>query len=88
MLPSLAVGPGETACDGLDQVIQTPRGVSVGKEQRRILVEVRRRALEHLAEVRRKVLVADPALQHISARPAELIDGGRAHGVVSFTSAA
>jgi hypothetical protein len=42
----------------------------------------------YLAEVRREVLIADPALEHVGPRPAELIDGGRAHGEGSFTRAA
>ena len=78
----LAAGAGEPVHHRQKQVAQAPGGVRVREEQGRVLVELRRRALQHLAEVRREVLVSDPPFQHVGPGPAELVDGGRAHGVV------
>jgi len=76
----LAAGAGEPVHHRQEQVAQTPRGVGVREEDSRVLVELRSGALEHLAEVGSEVFIADAPFKHVGPRPAELVDGGRAHG--------
>ena len=76
----LAAGAGEPIHHRQEQVAQAPSGVGVREEQGRVLVELRSGALQHLAEVGCEVLIPDTPFQHVGPRPAELVDGGRAHG--------
>ena len=75
----LAAGAGEPVHHRQEQIPQALGGMCVREEQGRVLVELWRRALQHLTQVGSKVLIADPPFQNIGPWPAELVNGWCIH---------